>query len=85
MSNALMLTIGDNGEVQGLYSELLPLNSIGIIKNIERWSNIEFNNETELWDVFVINEGLVKFSHTSREECVRWEHQYYKETRENEK
>ena len=80
MPNALMLTVSEDGTAQGLYSELFSLNELGSVA-IERWSNIEYNNEKEKWEVELLEEGRVGFSCDSRDECIRWEHEYYNKQR----
>jgi hypothetical protein len=72
------------GNVEGLYTEVIPLAELGAL-HIERWTVIEFNNGTERWEVKRVTETgavdpTVLFSHASRETCLRWEHGMFAES-----
>jgi len=69
------------GNIKGLYSNVLADLNLGNM-NIRRASNVEFNNETQKWEVDVIGEGiLAKFD--SRQEALDWEVQYLESKIEN--
>lgn len=72
------LTFTPAGSVEGLYTEAIPLATLGAL-HIERWTAIEFNNDTEQWEVKRVTQTgdidpTVLFTHASRETCLRWEH-----------
>lgn len=53
-SDELQIIIGPDGNMECLDSNLIPLQELGSLK---RWraSNVEPNNETQTWDVEVID------------------------------
>jgi len=70
-----VLTIAPGGIVTGLYTETIPLAEIGALK-ISRLTDIEFNDSTQQWEVRD-RAGALLFSHASREQCLRWEHEHF--------
>lgn len=72
--NTLVLTVKPNGEAGCLYSELIDLSSIGLLK-VSRASVIEFNDQKQEWEVRV--DGKVLFSNRSRAVCHAWEIQHF--------
>ena len=71
-----VLTFDVRGDGHCLYTELLDLSSIGGLE-IVRASQIEFNNESQEWEVVSGSENNVLFSHPSRSACLDWEQQYF--------
>ena len=71
--NTLVLTVHQNGAGSCLYSELIDLQAIGSLE-ITRASRIEFNNQTQRWEVQNLK-GRVLFFAKTREACVEWEQQ----------
>ena len=63
------------GEGHCLYSEALDLPSIGTLQ-IARATNVEFNHETQEWEVRGL-EGQLLFSNRSRNICLDWEQQHF--------
>jgi hypothetical protein len=41
----------------------------------ERWSTVEYNNATRMWEVEKCGEVL--YSHPLRSDCIKWEHEEY--------
>jgi len=70
-----ILTFKPSGLVVGIYTEIIPLNTIGALK-INRLTEIEFNNGTQEWEA-KDRIGTVLFSHPSRQACVEWEHREF--------
>ena len=64
-----------DGTGAGLYTEAIDLQQIGRLE-MSRASNIEFNPESQQWEVFDFT-GHRLFSDTSREVCLRWERRHF--------
>jgi len=69
-----------DGTVQGLYTEVIDLAALGSLA-IQRATSVEFDNETQQWCVFTAM-GQPIHSHPSRQECLRWEQEYFSQQRE---
>ena len=68
-----ILTIDAEGTVECLWTEALPLESLGPL-TVKRASNIEFNDATQEWEVRLAdNPQAVAFTNKSRAACVAWE------------
>lgn len=72
--NTLVLTVKPDGEAGCFYSELIDLTSLGLLE-VNRASNIEFNQQKQQWEVEV--KGKVLFSNASRALCLAWEIQHF--------
>ncbi|MEA3208553.1 MAG: hypothetical protein QOE70_1610 [Chthoniobacter sp.] len=70
-----VLTFKSNGMVCGLYTEAIPLTTIGALK-VNRLTTIEFNDSTQQWEVRD-RAGTHLFSDPSRELCLQWEHRQF--------
>ena len=70
-----VLKFDSAGNMHGLYTEAIDLSSLGALE-IVRASSIEFNNQSQQWEV-KSPEGELLFSHPSRQACLHWEHQYF--------
>ncbi len=70
-----VLTFKPDGIVVGLYTEAIPLHSIGALK-VNRLTEIEFNDSTQQWEARD-RIGDVLFSHRSRQRCLDWEHREF--------
>lgn len=71
--NSTDITIRPNGTGTCLYTELIDLHAIGTLE-VARASNIEFNNQSQHWEVKNLTGGVLFFAR-SRNECIGWEHQ----------
>ncbi len=69
------LIVTSDGLVEGLYTEAIDLAAIGPLR-IERASTVEFDNPAQVWRVFE-PKGRCVHSSPSRQECLRWEEQYF--------
>lgn len=67
-----VLTFSPNGTGSCLYTELIDLHSIGRLE-VSRASTIEFNNQTQHWEVKNLRGQTLYFSR-SRSACLEWEH-----------
>ena len=72
---AAVLTFKPNGVVVGIYTEVIPLGTIGTLK-INRLTDIEFNDATQEWEARD-RIGTVLFSNPSRQSCLDWEHRKF--------
>lgn len=70
-----VITIQKNGAVSFLYDEKLE----GLTKygktTVQRLSDIEFNEEEQLWETRV--NGVVLASHKTRSQALLWEKEYF--------
>ena len=64
----------DHGLVGCLYTEAIDLRELGSLK-ITRATDIRFNDASQQWDVHEAGSDQVLFSHSSRHECLTWEHE----------
>ena len=60
-----------DGTAHCLWTEALPLYEIGSLQ-VTRASNIEFNNQTQQWEV-KDRRGKLRFIARSRSACLEWE------------
>ena len=68
------LRFDPGGSIDCLYTEAIDLRALGRL-HVVRATDIRFNDSTQQWDVHDADTGQVLFSHSSRAECLRWEHQ----------
>ncbi len=71
MKNAVITFLPD-GTGFCLYTELIDLQSIGRLE-VTRATTIEFNNQTQHWEVKNMQGNTLFFSR-SRATCLEWEH-----------
>ena len=64
-----------DGTGAGLYTEAIDLQQIGVL-DVSRASEIEFNSDTQQWEVFDYT-GVRVFADPSRETCLHWEREYF--------
>lgn len=68
--------IFDSGGIgHGLYTEVIPLQSLGRLK-ITRATSIEFDDGYQCW-VVRDDAGEILFQHPNRKTCLDWEHQHF--------
>jgi hypothetical protein len=70
-----VLTFDPAGTGHCLFTEAIDLSSLGTLE-IARASTIEFNNQSQQWEVKGA-QGQWLFSHPSRQTCLDWEHQHF--------
>jgi hypothetical protein len=68
------ITFQTDGTAQCLYSDAIPLQSIGQLE-MTRASTIEFNASKQEWEVGNMNNQLL-YSHASRTACLEWEQKH---------
>ena len=69
--NTNTITFNPDGNVSCLYTELIDLHAIGRLE-VTRASTIEFNNQTQHWEVKNPHGRMLFFSR-SRKDCLQWE------------
>ncbi|PAW71356.1 MAG: hypothetical protein B9S30_00850 [Verrucomicrobiia bacterium Tous-C5FEB] len=67
------LRFDPGGHIGCLYTEAIDLRALGRL-HVVRATDIRFNPHNQQWDVHAADNGQVLFSHPSRSECLRWEH-----------
>lgn len=77
----MTITFHPDGTASGLWSEDIPLHDLGEL-TVRRASTIEFNDDSQEWEVRLIaakthKAGPVRFSNPSRQACITWEHNYF--------
>ena len=73
----MLLTFNNDGTAVGLWGEEIALQDLGEMK-MRRASWIDFNEHSQEWEVRLSpHADDYVFSHPSREECIRWEHNYF--------
>jgi len=72
---SLVIKIDERGNGHCLYTEQIDLTALGELQ-IERASNVEFNNQTQQWEVKNLENQLL-FHHRSRSVCLAWEQQHF--------
>ena len=65
------LTFDTRGVGRGLYTEAINLNDLGLL-HIERATNIEFDNDSQVWRVRDTT-GFPMFTAPTRQQCLEWE------------
>lgn len=68
----IILEIDSDGNLHGLYTDQIDLFEIGKITNVRKASNVEFNEDLQVWEVISLD-GQVLFTHTSREKAIEEE------------
>jgi len=68
--------IFDGEQVKALYTDEVPFSCLGKLK-VERYSNVEYNNETGRWEAILASTGQVIATDISRESCINRERQYF--------
>ncbi|MDB6027521.1 MAG: hypothetical protein JWM68_3744 [Verrucomicrobiales bacterium] len=68
------MSFDPDGKVTCLWTDKIPLAELGTLK-IKRASTIEFNGESQLWEVRMGDDPKSPVVHTdtSRAACVTWE------------
>lgn len=67
----LAIQFDPTGTGHCLYSEMIPLQSIGSLQ-VRRATSIEFVDRVQLWEVVDPN-GKLLFQSSSRQSCLDWE------------
>jgi hypothetical protein len=79
--NTIAICFNTDGTAHCLWTEAVPLHEVGRLE-IKRASTIEFNNQTQQWEVRQpkasrVSKGKVLFFARSRAVCLAWEHEHF--------
>ncbi len=74
MNETTSLVFKPDGTCVGLYTELIDLTAIGRLR-IKRVTNIEFDNNRQVWRVKNL-QGMTLYESPSRQKCLKWEQTY---------
>ena len=69
----IQISFEPDGTAQCLWTDVLPLHELGRLE-VHRATNIEFNNNTQHWEV-KDRKGKARFFAWSRSACLEWEQQ----------
>lgn len=67
----ITIEIDQDGLVNCIYTDDIDLFTIGPIINIKKVSDVEFNIETQMWEVLV--DEKVIYKNTNRQKAIEWE------------
>ena len=72
MNIPIVITFDQDGSAHCLYNEVIDLRQLGRLCGC-RASVVEFNAETQQWEVKHPALGTMLYSHDSRQTCLDWE------------
>ena len=67
-----ILEIDSNGDISCLWTDDINLFSIGLVTNIRKASNVDFNEKEQIWEVLSLD-GKVLHTNPNREKAIEWE------------
>lgn len=70
--NSLVISIDTEGTATCLHTDAIALHEIGRLE-VRRASTVEFNPDTQRWEVRWPDRPAVVFSDPSRSVCIAWE------------
>ena len=68
----IVLEIYNNGDIHGLYTDDINLFALGLVTDIHKASNVEFNEAKQTWEVLSLD-GKVLHANPNREKAIEWE------------
>ena len=71
----MVLTFETDGTAHGMYTEVIPLQSLGRL-HITRATTIKFDDERQHW-VVCDPSGLALFQAPARQQCLDWEREHF--------
>ena len=80
MKPEAVLTFNPDGTAEGLYTETIPLHTLGRL-SVQRASTIEFDHSTQEW-VVRSPEGAELYQSPSRQQCLDWERDFFNNRKE---
>ena len=73
---SIHVTISPTGKLTALHHDALKLHELGQLKS-RRISNIEFDEQTQCWEVSEPGTSQILFRHPERSACLTWEQHYF--------
>jgi hypothetical protein len=70
------LSVEEDGTIETLWTDALPLAELGTM-TMKRASRIEFNEEIQMWEVFIEGSRSAVYANQSRRACLDWEIEYF--------
>ena len=68
----ITLDIDPNGDIHLLYTDEIDLFAIGLVTNIRKASNVEFNEAEQTWEVLSLDDKVLH-TNPNREKAIEWE------------
>lgn len=68
-----ILEINEQGNISTLYNDQIDLFSLGIVYNIKRATNIEFDEINQCWNVISCKSNETVYKNKNREKAIEWE------------
>ena len=72
MQNGMTLIFSSDGQGHCLYGETIDLHALGRL-SCRRASHVEFDEDTQEWQVLTADRSGTLFRSQSREACLDWE------------
>ncbi len=69
------ITFTPDGQGRCLHTEAINLGTIGCL-SIRRATRIEFDNQKQVWRVYMVRGRVALFNSPSRRTCLEWERRY---------
>ena len=70
------ISVSESGDIETLWTDALPLAELGTM-TMKRASKIEFNEEIQMWGVFIEGSRAAVYANASRQACLDWEIEYF--------
>lgn len=67
-----ILEVNEDGDIHCLYTDEIDLFSVGRVVQVRKASNVEFNEEEQVWEVLSL-EGEVLYKNKNRQAAINWE------------
>lgn len=68
----VVIDIDTEGNMHCLYTDQIDLFAVGRVTNMRKASNVEFNEEEQVWEVTSLN-GQVLYTNANRNMAIEWE------------
>lgn len=68
----VILEIDEHGDVHCLWTDQVNLFAVGLVTNVRKASNVEFNEREQVWEVLSLDEEVLH-QNKSREKAIEWE------------
>ncbi len=67
------IEIDKEGDIETLYTDDIDLYDLGIVENVRRASNIEFNQIKQAWEVIDAATNKIVHENKNRDDAIAWE------------